>query len=139
MPAFAGVTRRLIVGQLLLPHFLQLLLGAETAERPILVQQLLCKLLINSVPVALSIRSVFSSAVDSFIPFKPQPTEIIHELLLVFRLASFGIRIFDPEHENSATVSCEEPIEKCRPHIPNMQKAGGAWGKSNSNRFLESF
>lgn len=137
MPAFSRVSGSLVARQLLLTDLLELLFGAEAAESLVFVQKPLRKLPVSIIPVALPIRAAFPAAVNPFIPFESQPEQIILELLFIFRFAALGVRIFDPEYECPAVVPCQKPVEQSSANVADMQKAGGAWSESNSDRCIE--
>jgi len=134
MPALARVARRLAFRQLLLPHFFQLLFGAEAAECLVFIEQLLRIFLIDPVAVALPVGP-YSPRDRSLIPLEAEPAEIVHELLFVYRLAPLGVRVLDPKEESAAAMPCQEPVEQCRPHIPDVQQACGAGAKRTRTGF----
>ena len=83
-------------------HLVQALGGAEAVERMTGVDQLASMRLVDVEPFALAIGPVRPADIRPLIPLQPKPLQGTQNVLLGFRRAARGIRVFDPKYKLAA-------------------------------------
>ncbi len=118
-----------------LPESVERLGGAATAIGASLRQQSLGMRAIDlrslRLPVAMIRRAL--------IPREPEPAQGIDDGVDVFLRRARPIRVLDPEDEDAAVMTREQPVEERSPSATDVEMAGGAGSKAHANRLGHRF
>ena len=69
----------------------------------------------------------------ALVPVKPKPLHAVEDDLDGLIGGTGLVRVLDPEDELSAVVAGEEPVEERGAYAANVQSAGRAWCKTDTN------
>src|SRR5690606_25105081 len=113
------------LGAALFTNGLQLFRGAEAVKGMAYIHQLLSILLVDVLPLTLTVRTMGTTHVRAFIPFQPQPAQRFQDIF--FRLTStpYLIGIFNPQNKLAAMLAREAQIEQSNIGSTNVRIPGG--------------
>ncbi len=112
MQAVTVIAGRLLVGHLLGAQCIQTLTGTETAEGVPLLNQLLAMLMIDGAALTLTVRTVGTADVRTFIPLQPKPAQRVENLLLGGSAGAHLVGIFDTQDKLAAVLAGKALIEQ---------------------------
>jgi hypothetical protein len=129
-PVVAGEDLRL---DMLGPHRLESLPGAETAIGVALLQELLDVLAVDREPLALPVGSVGSSHVGPLVPGEAEPPQGFEDRLLGLPRRAGAVGVLDAEKELAPVLAGEGKVEKRLVGRSHVRIARGRGRHANAN------
>jgi len=77
---------------------------------------------------------MFRLATRRAIPVETEPGQILEDRCLVFRLATGGVDVLDPQQEAPPSLPRAPPSKQGGASVPGVQQPGGTRGKTRDNR-----
>ena len=93
---------------------------------------------VNVGALGLAIRPVRAADIGPLVPVETQPVNVFQKLPLEFGLGSFDVGILDAENEAALLSAGEEPVEKSRAGVADVQVACRAGAKRTRIGGLDS-
>ena len=86
----------------------------EALVHEALLEQPIEHLAMDVVPLRLAVGRMGPSDLDALVPVEAEPPERVDQLVVALLAVAVRVRVLDSEHERSAVVAREAPVEQCR-------------------------
>src|SRR5947209_13771690 len=127
--AVTVIARRKLLGPLSITHLFQPRWCAVTPIGMARLNQLVCIIPIEGLPLCLIVRAIGTSDDGTLVKVHSEPVQALEQVINCTFYCTCGVCIFNAEDKLPSSMACIEPAKEGGPKAANMLKARGTGSK----------